>query len=67
MREGQGILTFKNGKVIEGNWRNDKIYGIVKMIYPSKSIYVGRLKQMKKDGYGYLVYADGSKFEGQFK
>ena len=67
MREGQGILTFNNGKVIEGTWKRDRLYGVVKVTYPDKSIYIGRMKQMKKEGLGYLFFKDGSRFEGQFQ
>ena len=67
MREGQGVLTFSNGKIIEGTYKHDRLYRVAKVAYPDKSVYIGRMKQMKKKGFGHLLFEDGSRFEGQFR
>lgn len=70
-RHGMGTQIFSrpDGSVLskyEGTWRNGKMDGKGRMIYPDSSEYYGELKEAKKHGFGTFTWPDGCKYEGSW-
>lgn len=64
-RNGKGIITYSNGDVFDGCWKNDKIEnGIMK--YSNNSSYEGEWLENKRHGKGILTYPNGNILNGQW-
>ncbi len=58
---GKGKMTYKNGKVYDGEWRNGNRHGVGKMVYYySGSFYEGDWVDGLKHGKGKMVYYSGA-------
>lgn len=65
-REGKGTLTWIDGAIFEGLWKNDnRIEGEMRM--QNKLIYRGPIKEDRIHGYGRLLLTNSIVFEGYFK
>jgi hypothetical protein len=51
-REGVGITTFNSGNKYSGEYKRDKLNGVVKAEHASGNIYWGQWKDGLKEGYG---------------
>ncbi len=62
-KEGYGIYIFKeSGDMYEGEWKKDG-KGVYKF---AEGIYEGNFAKGQFEGYGKLMYLDGSIYEGEF-
>merc|ERR1712130_871917 len=68
-REGQGIMTYTNGKVYKGAWKRDLYHGQGTLTYQSGLIecYNGEWVQQKRHGSGMLRFFNGDMYDGHFK
>jgi hypothetical protein len=67
IREGYGIMYYKNGTKFEGEYVNDKINGFG--IYTNKEgrvVYEGYWKNGKREGYGIYYCDDGAVYKGEW-
>ena len=64
-REGQGKMTYNDGRVYEGAWKNDKREGKGKLTYKDGTFYDGPWKNDKREGKGVLSFKD-SVFKGEW-
>ena len=60
-------LTYTDGAVYEGEWKDGKSHGQGKCTYPDGAAYEGDWKDDKKHGQGKLTYPDGAAYEGDWK
>ncbi len=67
---GMGKMTYKNGKVYEGRFVNNKPETLegetATMTFPNGDKYVGEFKAGKRTGQGTYTFADGKVYEGGF-
>ena len=63
-RYGFGVMTYKNGEVYEGEWKNDVRSGKGKMTYKNGDVYEGEWEYDSARGQGKMTYADGSEYTG---
>ena len=67
-KHGKGIFTWNDGREFVGNWNNGKkSYTECKMTYSNGDIFVGRLKNYKREGRGKMTYSNGSVYNGEWK
>ena len=65
--EGHGKLTFKNGDVLEGKWKDGERDIQVTYTWLSGEKYVGEYVNDSIDGQGKYTFPDGRKSVGEFK
>jgi hypothetical protein len=58
MMDGYGKMSFSDGDVYEGDFKNDLKEGKGKMSYSNGSVYDGEFKNNMIDGYGKMSYSD---------
>ncbi len=57
IRSGTGTLTYANGDVYTGEWKNDEIHGQGRFeYYSSTDVYEGYIEGGKKSGFGKYTY-----------
>jgi len=67
MRHGQGILTYKNGSVYEGEWYSGMKCGKGKMTYSSGNYYEGEWDNNKRNGMGTMHWlTSDERYEGNW-
>jgi hypothetical protein len=66
-REGQGLLTKKNGDVFEGNFSGNHPNGITKVFFAQGDNYEGEVIRGVMTGKGFLHCIDGNCYTGEFK
>ena len=67
-KEGRGKMTYYNGHIYDGEWKDDEYHGKGKYttcVNSSISIYEGDFKCGKAEGKGVLII-NGDKYEGDF-
>ena len=67
-----GSITFKNGDMYLGEFKNDKLDGQGTYTFGANSQwpgdkYIGEYKNSKRDGQGTYTFADGEEYIGQYK
>jgi hypothetical protein len=67
LRHGHGKLTYSNGDIFEGEFKNGKKYGHGKYMYKNGDVYEGEYKDGEKHGHGKCVYKNGDVYEGEYK
>ena len=67
MRDGKGIMIYKNGNKYNGDWKNDLKEGKGIMIYKNGNKYDVDWKNDIKEGKGIMIYKSGNKYEGEYK
>ena len=65
--EGRGIMTYTNGRVYEGEFKNNAPDGLAVESYENGDKYIGKFSKGFKSGYGLYVYANGEIYEGEFE
>ena len=64
---GKGKMTYKDGRILEGNWLNNLPHGEGKMIDAKGNlIYEGNYALGKLHGKGKIYYNNGDRYEGDF-
>ena len=69
LANGKGTMHFASGEVYTGEWSNGKINGRGVLKYPetnSIKIFVGVLRDGKKEGLGTEIMKDETRYEGEF-
>lgn len=64
---GQGTLTFANGDVYEGQFKNGTFHGHGTYTSASGWVYVGQFKNGYADGIGKLTTEGQATYEGKFE
>ncbi len=64
---GKGVLLFKDGTFLSGEWKNGKLNGRGAHLDTDGDLYVGNFADGKKEGSGSFVYADNSFLTGGMK
>jgi len=65
-RHGKGKMTYADGDVYEGEWKNNKKSGNGKMTFKNNSSYEGKWKSDNINGFGVYKYYNGDVYEGLF-
>ena len=65
LRNGNGLLFFKNGDVYEGNFLKGEFEGEGKIFYKNRSIFEGHFKNGLKEGHGYF-YKENESYKGEY-
>jgi len=66
-RNGQGTITWSDGKKYVGEWKNGKYNSQGTLTLPNGEKYVGEYKDGKKNGQGTFTFSDGRKGVGEFR
>ena len=64
---GQGIITYTDGREYVGEWSGGTWNGQGKYTFKDGFGYEGEWKNGTENGMGYLTYPNGDKYIGQFK
>lgn len=64
---GYGKISFTNGDVYEGEFKDDKMNGQGRYTWHNGDIYEGEWKDGKMNGYGKYIFANGDVYEGERK
>lgn len=59
-------VTYENGDVYEGNFKNGDHNGEGKMTYANGDVYIGWWEYNVRNGQGKMIYANGDVYEGEF-
>ena len=59
-------ITYPDGAVYEGEFRDGKRSGTGRLIFPDGAVYEGEFADDHMNGRGTLVYANGDRYEGTF-
>ena len=64
-RDGVGKFVFTDdGKIFTGQWVDDQITGMGKIIHPNGDVYEGQWLNNSAHGFGVYINNNGSKYEG---
>ena len=66
-RNGQGTVTWSDGKNYIGEFKDGKFNGHGKLTWSDGKKYVGEYKDGKQHGQGTKTYSDGEKYVGEWK
>ena len=67
IKQGKGNKAYKDGKLFEGEWKNNKREGKGSLKYENGNVYEGEWKNDKREGKGILKLANGNVYEGEWK
>ena len=65
-RHGRGKMTWADGDVYEGLWRNDERWGQGTFSWADGNVYDGPFENGERHGQGICRYADGDVYAGQW-
>ncbi len=65
--EGEGSYKWPNGRIYEGQWKNNKMDGYGSFSFGDGRLYFGFFQNDWKSGLGSLKNQDGSSFNGFWK
>ena len=65
--QGHGKMTYADGNVYEGNFKDGLANGLGKCEYADGAVYEGKFKNGQRHGRGKMTYADGDVYEGEFE
>lgn len=66
MRHGTGVMEYDNGRVYEGEWKEDLRNGSGYELYANGNNYLGEFKSGKADGRGVYNWANGEFYNGDW-
>ena len=66
-KHGKGKITWVDGSVFEGTFKQGKICDKGRIISASGDYYIGEFLADKAHGFGKMTKVDGSTYEGEFK
>lgn len=64
--EGKGTMTYANGDVYEGSWKNNNKDGLGTMKYENGDTYIGYWYRNNKEGMGTMTYNNGEVYHGNW-
>ena len=62
-----GIITYSDGTIYMGEFKNNKREGIGKYRWPDGTLYLGEWKNDNMNGFCFIKYNDDRRYEGQMK
>lgn len=62
-----GKMTYANGDIYEGEWKDSQKNGHGKYIWTDGDVYEGEWKDGMRNGQGKYTYANGNVYEGEWK
>ena len=65
--DGRGKMTYNEGHVYDGEWKENLPHGTGSMSWANGDTYLGGWKKGKRDGSGTYTWADGSVYVGGYK
>lgn len=65
--DGRGKMTYNEGHVYDGEWKENLPHGTGSMTWANGDSYMGEWKKGKRDGTGTYTWADGSVYVGGYK
>jgi len=66
LSHGHGKWIYSSGTIVEGNFINGSIDGLVKEIYYNNDIYEGYVENGLRHGFGKYTYFSGGYYEGEW-
>ena len=66
-KNGSGTMSYENGVVYEGGFKDGKRDGVGKYTNPAGITYEGEFKANHFSGRGKMTHVDGRVYEGEFK
>lgn len=60
-------ITYSNGDVYEGEWKEGKRHGQGKITWPTGVVYEGNWKEGKRTGKGKYTWTSGAVYEGDWE
>ena len=63
---GKGSITYENGEIYEGEWKEGLKEGLGSLTSPNGSKYEGEWKNDKMEGQGNYTWPNGKKYEGEW-
>ena len=66
LRNGKGIMKWKDGSLYTGQWKTGNIHGQGTFRYKDGSQYRGEWRNGKRSGIGTIIWADGAMYKGEF-
>jgi hypothetical protein len=66
-KDGRGTMTYVNGNIYQGHWKNDEKSGTGTMTYATGDMYKGNWTNSNKDGRGKMTYSNGNVYQGNWK
>ena len=67
VKQGKGRMTWHDGQVYEGEWKDNVSHGKGKLSWSNGAIYEGEFKDDKMNGRGKLTLTTGAVYEGEWK
>ena len=64
--DGQGVMTYSDGKVYDGNWVNGVRQGQGRMTYAEGEVYDGEWLNGKRNGKGVYTWNDKKQYDGLY-
>ncbi len=66
-RDGQGIMTYSNGRIYEGGWANDSREGKGFERYANGNTYEGEYSKGQPCGKGIYMWSNGEVYDGEWR
>ena len=67
VKHGKGIMTYKNGNVYDGSWKNNTKNGNGVFTWSNGNQYIGDWKNNFRHGYGEMTWIKKKVYKGQWK
>jgi len=67
LAHGKGVMTYNNGSVYEGDFKNGIRFGAGTYKSADGDEYIGSFRNDIPEGYGRASYIDGSRYEGEWR
>lgn len=64
---GNGRFEFLDGRVYEGDFRDDRFHGTGTLSFPGGVVYSGTFVAGARTGYGTMTWPSGDRYEGSFE
>jgi hypothetical protein len=65
-KHGRGKMSYSNGDIYIGEYKNDIIAGQGKMVFRNKDVYEGSWHDGQLHGHGIYYFTDGDTYTGEF-
>jgi hypothetical protein len=62
--DGIGKITYTDGKMYIGEWKNNKMEGVGLFYWPDNKIFIGTYLKEMKNGFGIFIWPSGKIFQG---
>lgn len=66
IKDGLGVILMANGSVIMGNWRQNKVQGLILSFSHVATVFAGQVSDESFNGYGEMFYRNRSYYYGNW-